>query len=624
MSILKNNLNALQQRYPDLYQKVHNHKPTGRYVVKKSNNNVPFPNIYDTKTGQFVYGLQNPPISTEQYIASKNIKLPKLNIFLGGGLYYACLAMQKIHKESMGMSIILEKDLDLFVSVLPHVDISDLIKHPLYFLFVDTPVDIFTTNVTTIFKNSSAKMFLKSINFIEEPYLYINEKEYYLNCVKSIKVAVYETILFYGNDPLDSLIGINHTFKNIREIIDYPGVNQLKDSFKGKPGIVVATGPSLSKNIDLLHGIENKAVICAVDASMKVMKEANLKPHFVTCLERVTATTRLFDNINKEDTENVFLAATPVVHPETYANWPGERIVVYRQFATFKWLNIEKGILEIGASSGNMAFKLLEYLGCDPIILIGQDLSYAPDGQTHAKGATYGENQKTNTAEGLIKVKGNYQPEVLTNKVWHTFLQHYNQDALNSPAKIINATEGGAFIQNTDIMTLKEAIDTYIQDDINTIDTIKNRLVKPTDQERHELMVNTRQLVEHGLEFCHHANDVFQQIVNLCDKFYGEILKDSGPDKYTLEQGTGYISQIEELSKILNSDDFFQILMHYVQAYVIKINIDVNEIKSKAANIYEEHLQITILSHKLFTVLKGLNEKMITLLEELNTELKED
>ncbi len=37
-----------------------------------------------------------------------------------------------------------------------------------------------------------------------------------------------------------------------------------------------------------------------------------------------------------------------------------------------------------------MAFKTLEYLGCDPIILIGQDLAFGEDETTHADGYTYG------------------------------------------------------------------------------------------------------------------------------------------------------------------------------------------------------------------------------------------
>jgi len=86
----------------------------------------------------------------------------------------------------------------------------------------------------------------------------------------------------------------------------------------------VATGPSLNKNIHLLKGLENKAVICAVDASLRVMRRHNLKPHLVTSLERVLPTAKLFEGLTKEDVEGVYLSACPVIRPETYANFPGK------------------------------------------------------------------------------------------------------------------------------------------------------------------------------------------------------------------------------------------------------------------------------------------------------------
>ena len=82
--------------------------------------------------------------------------------------------------------------------------------------------------------------------------------------------AINQVLLLYGNDPYDSLLGIKFTLRNIPTIIDYTGIADLKDVFKGKPGIVVASGPSLDKNVKLLEGLREKAVICAADGSVKI------------------------------------------------------------------------------------------------------------------------------------------------------------------------------------------------------------------------------------------------------------------------------------------------------------------------------------------------------------------
>ena len=48
-------------------------------------------------------------------------------------------------------------------------------------------------------------------------------------------------ILPNRNDPYDSLLGIKFTLRNIPTIIDYTGIADLKDVFKGKPGIVISS-----------------------------------------------------------------------------------------------------------------------------------------------------------------------------------------------------------------------------------------------------------------------------------------------------------------------------------------------------------------------------------------------
>ena len=50
---------------------------------------------------------------------------------------------------------------------------------------------------------------------------------------------------------------------NIPEIAKWPTVLDVGDRFKGKPFVCVAPGPSLSKNVKLLHELKGKAIICA-------------------------------------------------------------------------------------------------------------------------------------------------------------------------------------------------------------------------------------------------------------------------------------------------------------------------------------------------------------------------
>lgn len=624
MSIESNNLAILQKNYPEIWAKIKDIKPNTKYVLTAVPGKNNIPNLKETATGKLFYDNTDPLNNAVRYVASKKIKLPFFNVFLGAGLMYHFFAFFQAYQVKDSVNIIVENDLDIFRTMISCVDISKPLENKMfYFLVAEQPTVLFT-KINRIIHSTNAKFYAKSINFIEDPACFTINKEYYLNTIKILKEALREVMMFYGNDPFDSMIGIENIFLNIDEIIQNPGIKDLKDKFKGKPGIVVSTGPSLNKNIELLHGLENKAVICAADASVRVMKSHGLKPHLVSSLERMTPTAKLFEELTEEDLKDVYLAACPVIHPQTYANYHGERIITYRDFATFKWINIEKGILEIGPSAGNMAFKMLEHMGCDPIILIGQDLAFGPDDLTHAEGSTYGEKQNTKAMQEQREVEGNYQPKVKTTRVWELFLQFYHKDASSSKAKVINATEGGAKILGTEIMTFKEAIDGFIKDDINVMDTIKASLNKPTEAEIAEYRDRTLQIVDNAIVFCESAQSVFAEAIALCDEYLKEIfIPYKATGKYDEKRGEEYLLKLEDKSAIFRQREFYEVLMHYVQSYFIKTMIEINASKSTAESQAEAQSKNVMILKDMFNVMTGLNGKMIQLMYILKKRLED-
>jgi hypothetical protein len=279
----------------------------------------------------------------------------------------------------------------------------------------------------------------------------------------------------YGNDPLDSMTGEENMLANLGEIVNSPGINQLMGAFKGKPAVVVATGPSLDKNKHLLKGLEDKAVIIAADASLKPLLAMGVRPHLVATLEREMDVVKLFDGLTVDQLTDSYLAACPVVFPEVYQSYPGPHIVVYRNFDHFKWLEIDRGILNIKFSAGNMGFSLAQYMACDPIILIGQDL--AIDGnKTNADGAVLGTEQDSYLREPRYMVEANAGGMTQTTRSLKMFLDAYNNDMTTHPGLVINATEGGAKINRTEIMPFQEAIAGHITEDIHPLAVIRERL----------------------------------------------------------------------------------------------------------------------------------------------------
>jgi len=605
----KKNIEALAKRNPRLAQIVDNTKLTGRYVIAPSQRKDKLPSIVDVKYNRNFYNNIDPYRVAEQDIKSRKLNVPDVAVFLGFGLSYE--AHEYIRNCPRARLLIIERDPELLKTTFSSINCLDLINSPNVYFAGCEDIRLSYPTIFNFFNMTANMYFLKAINVIEQPVSFAANKDYYLNSLKMVKEAINQVLLLYGNDPYDSLLGIKFTLRNIPTIIDYPGIADLKDVFKGKPGIVVASGPSLDKNVKLLEGLREKAVICAADGSVKILKHHNLPPaHLVTSLERVIETSYLFEGLTEEDVKDSYLAACPVIVPETYANFPGEKIIVYRNFATFEWLDIKKGILDIGPSAGNMAFKVLEFLGCDPIIMIGQDLAITDDLVSHAAGFHYG-NAKT-SASGVIEVEGNYQPKVKTRPVYKQFLLHYERDIATYKGTAINATEGGAKIHGTQIMTFQEAVDKYIKEDINTTAVIKKHLKQVKHKEKERQIKETLKKLYHAKEFCNKTIGICNEGLEKC-AIVEEILRrtDVAPagEDYTTYRANMKI--LEDNVQKFATKDFYFILMHYVQSIYIKILQDINSIKYKHDDGPERDVLLLLKYKELYSVLSSLIRKLI-------------
>ncbi|MGD9807290.1 MAG: motility associated factor glycosyltransferase family protein [Deferribacterales bacterium] len=625
MSIEQKNLKSIKAKYPELYDAITNRPSSGRYQIIDLYKNGKL-NLIDSQRNVLIYQKQDPYGQVLREIKGRNIKVPNFAIFLGLGFLYNVKAYidTYINKKIDDFGLVLvEKDIDLFRTILKVADFTAIVDHPRCHLLVGLSSTEVHMKLSFLFRSSNLKSFIKATNFIEESALFAANKEYYLDVIRVYKEASKDVLRHYGNSPLDSLIGIDHTFVNIDEIIYHPGIKDLEGVFKGKPGIVVSTGPSLNKNIHLLEGLENKAVICCPDASVLVLKNRNLKPHMVTSLERVENTAKLFDGLTEDDTKGIYFAGTPVLHPLTYQKWPGKRICVYRNFATFQWLDIERGIIDIGPSAGNMAFEILAYLGCDPIILIGQDLAFAEDGTTHAKGNKFGEKDERDFMKKTFPVPGNYQKEVQTVELWESFRRAYNLSVSRTDAKVINATEGGAKIEGTEVMTFQEAIDKYITDDVNTVDVIESSLRYPTEDEIAENLNKVEMKVEEAKEYIEELSDKFLESGKLADKYLNTVWKKYTEDgEYDFEESQKILNDSSATIALCSSEKFYLILMHYVQSYYIKSVMDIYGVRANSKSPQQEQHDVIVLAGKLSYTLHGLLQKMLPMFYNLEKYLK--
>lgn len=116
--------------------------------------------------------------------------------------------------------------------------------------------------------------------------------------------------------------------------------------------------------------------------------------------------------------------------------------------------------------------------GASPVIFIGQDLAYSK-GQTHVKGATHG--VPVDTDNSYLEVSGLFGPLKTSNSL-KVFLDHFQDLIKNSDTEVIDATEGGAVIKGTKLMTLREILLTCLSFNPSVDLTIKAIISKSQNQ----------------------------------------------------------------------------------------------------------------------------------------------
>lgn len=585
-SIYHANMQALKIHYPDLAIKIERTPRTDRFVISKIGSHATF-NLYSQEGNFYYYNIDGPMEDVSTQMKALNLKNARLAVFLGIGLGYELMyyVQNESKKQNTSYILVIEKDLEIFRAAIETFDLTGFIGHPQFKLIVGLEEGDLYTSIREYLNENNRYFLLKALKFIYHPSSLRLNKDYYIRAIQLVKDAGSQQLLHFGNDPYDSLIGIENMLANLDEIISNPGINLLYNKFAGKPAIVVATGPSLNKNKHLLKGLENKALIVAADASLRVLIDMGVKPHLVTSLERVMPTVKLLEGFNKEEVEDIHLAACPVVRNELYQAYPGPRVIVYRDFDHFKWLGIDRGILKIQLSAGNMAFKVAEALGCDPIILIGQDLAFSRDGRTHADGTTYGEKQALGGVQ-ILSVPGNDGQSIETTSTWYSFLRAYEMDLLNYSGICINATEGGAYITGTSVMPFQDAIDKHIWDEFHPRNTIRESFttftlqnVEQDLQQVLKLTADTIKDLEQIIEYC-------RQGISSYEKYKDELESclDNSVNMRSIRKRLTDIEQeiLEPKESCRQLHHTFQLFFaHVFQSFAIKFEMEMIAVPEK-------------------------------------------
>jgi len=172
---------------------------------------------------------------------------------------------------------------------------------------------------------------------------------------------------------------------NLPTIAKHPTVAALRDRFKGKPAVLIAPGPSLAKNIHILPSLKGRALLMTYSRCLHALDRAGVVPDTVTCLDPLDLNYH-FDGYDTSRLEAMILGMT--ANPGLYA-LPRKRLFTFSGNAAIEswiWGLLEGGdaALDTSCSVATTTTSLAILAGCDPIIYLGQDLSFPGGKYWHA------------------------------------------------------------------------------------------------------------------------------------------------------------------------------------------------------------------------------------------------
>jgi hypothetical protein len=191
--------------------------------------------------------------------------------------------------------------------------------------------------------------------------------------------------------------------------------------------------------------VQDKALVLAAASALKPLAKVGVKPHLALALEAKDESRQF---AGAAQISSVLTAATSG-HPNHFRSWSGPRACFHLQ----PWLAALLGqgqALPSGGHATSAAFSLAILWGCDPIILVGQDLAYT-GGRIHAQGRPGGEDEERPETTLVPAIGGGM---VETSHVMLSYLAWYQEAAAylgsRTQRRVINATAAGAHLAGFD------------------------------------------------------------------------------------------------------------------------------------------------------------------------------
>lgn len=465
--------------------------------------------------------------------------------------------------------LIIEPNFDLFYQILQIRNLDFLIEKAE--ILVDEDQDTILNKISTFFWSSDeGGIQIEPLEVYAElfPEIWEDLRSRFVKRVQSFTVDIV-TRRKFGE------LWVHNNIKNLNLIAGASNAAELIGKFKGIPGILVSAGPSLKKNVHLLKELKDKCVIMAAGSAVTVLQDFGITPHFMMGIDAGEAEGKIHEGVISKD---IYFLYSNQVSPKSIKSYTGPKFLMNYPMDLytnefFKRIKTKADFFLSGPSVANTCFDMLYKMGCDPIILVGQDLAYTDE-------SNYANEEPGALSERIRENKGAYIPtkDIYGNEVYtipaYLAMKNWFEgyfEKLAQKVEIINATEGGLNIEHAANETLVNVMNKYqfkgqdidkIIKEIHLIGRFSDRIDNEVQDYLQDITLEMDKLAVHS-----------QEQIKLVKLIENDVC-DPRRNRREYERVTNSIKELS--NKVINSPIYPSLLKNLIEIefFLIKAEVD--------------------------------------------------
>lgn len=616
--MLTDNIIFFKKKYPKLYKKIVNtvtNNLQNNITLEQTRNNQKTIKVKYNGKDFYLHSKYDPLREAEAIInkleEKENIDENSHVIFYGLGLgYHIDIFTQRYPNISFSLY---EPSVEVFQYFLDNINFRKSSLSSLENIQCEFESNDVDTFIGALLKNTNKKIII-----IDLPIYEIVFKEYYYSFFRKFGEIV---------KGKRSNLHVNYTFqkrwiinsmKNLKYVLSTPNIIiEKQGEFKDKTAILVAAGPSLNEEIENLRYIKDKglAYIFSVGSAINTLIHNGIYPHAACTYDPSEFNQQVFKTIKDRNIKDIPMIFGSSVGYETLENYPGHKyhMITSQDSIALYYLKDENdkaiNVVQDAPSIAVLTLQLLYILGCKNVILVGQNLGYRGK-ERYSEGISYSSPLNDNEIKSGVWIKDVYGNEILTNDSFNSMRYQMETYIKFLPNMyVINTTKGGARIEGTEFIELKDIMDRSLNERIVGENGLSGLQGNKTCYDK-EYMVSKSIIMDKSYQNALKINKEYRVI--LC-----KIEKTINNRNYTQAQKL-YVKLDKELNKIENNDFYktFILPMNRVQYKILADSIDsLNEEK----NPYEQGKRII----KSFGNFIDICSSCIEMIEPIYHEMKE-